>query len=62
MARILVKECLMDSVELSNELLLELESLAKYHNINIDEYIMLLLEEEILMKITKSLLSDSSIF
>ncbi len=62
MARILVNECLMDSVELSNELLLELESLAKYHNINIDEYIMLLLEEEILMKITKSLLSDSSIF
>ena len=51
-----------DSVVLDALLLDELKSIAAYRNIHIDDYITLLLEEEILKEVTISLVSDSSIY
>ena len=51
-----------DTVELDSVLMDNLFSLAASNNINIDEYITLLLEEEILKDITKSYVSESSIY
>tara|TARA_B100000579_G_C22401952_1_gene652261 strand:+ start:250 stop:417 length:168 start_codon:yes stop_codon:yes gene_type:complete len=51
-----------DSVELSRELVDDLKVLADVKNIDIDDYITLLLEEEILKEITVSLVSDESTF
>ena len=50
------------SIDLNSELLDEIRSLAARNNIEIDDYITLLLEEEILKEITLSLVSDSSIY
>ena len=54
--------CLDDTIELDSNLMDEIRSLAVLNNIEIDDYITLLLEEEILKEITKSLVSDSSIY
>ena len=51
-----------DSFEIDSSLLDEIRSLAALDNIDIDDYITLLLEEEILKDITLSLVSDSSIY
>ena len=51
-----------DSIEIDANLLNEIRSLAALTNVSIDDYITLLLEEEILKEITVSLVSDSSIF
>ena len=51
-----------DSIEIDAKLLDEFRSLAALCNIDIDDYITLLLEEEILKEITVSLVSDSSIY
>ena len=50
------------TIEIDSRLLDEIRSLAAVDNIAIDEYITLLLEEEILKEITYSLVSDSSIY
>ena len=50
------------SVEIDSRLLDEIRSLAALTNIEIDDYITLLLEEEVLKEITVSLVSDSSIY
>ena len=50
------------SIELDSKWLDEIRSLAALHNIEIDDYVSLLLEEEILKEITISLASDSSIY
>ena len=50
------------SIEIDSRLLDEIRSLAALDNIVIDDYITLLLEEEILKEITYSLVSDSSIY
>ena len=51
-----------DSIVLDTSLLNDLESMAVCENIDIDDYITLLLEEEILKEITISFVSDSSIY
>ena len=51
-----------DTIEIDSKLLDDIRSLAVLNNIEIDDYITLLLEEEILKEITISLVSDSSIF
>ena len=51
-----------DSIEIDANLLNEIRSLAALRNIDIDDYITLLLEEEILKEITINLVSDSSIY
>ena len=51
-----------DSIEIDASLLDEIRSLAALRNIDIDDYITLLLEEEILKEITISLVSESSIY
>ena len=51
-----------DSIEIDSRLLDEIRSLAALDNIVIDDYITLLLEEEILKEITLSLVSDASIY
>ena len=51
-----------DSIEIDASLLDEIRSLAALKNIEIDDYITLLLEEEVLKEITVSLVSDSSIY
>ena len=51
-----------DSIEIDSRLLDEIRSLAALDNIVVDDYITLLLEEEILKEITYSLVSDSSIY
>ena len=51
-----------DSIEMDSRLLDETRALAALNNIVIDDYITLLLEEEILKEITLSLVSDSSIY
>ena len=48
------------SIEIDSFLLDEIRSLAALSNIEIDDYITLLLEEEILKEITVSLVSDTS--
>ena len=53
---------LVDSIDLDSELFDEIRSLASLNNIEIDDYITLLLEEEILKEITLSLISDSSLY
>ncbi len=50
------------SIEIDSRLLDEIRTLAVLNNIEIDDYITLLLEEEILKEITISLVSDSSIY
>ena len=50
------------SIEIESRLLDEIRSLAALDNIVIDDYISLLIEEEILKEITCSLVSDSSIY
>ena len=50
------------SIEIESRLLDEIRSLAALDNILIDDYITLLIEEEILKEITHSLVSDSSIY
>ena len=50
------------SLEIDSRLLDEIRTLAALDSIVIDDYISLLLEEEILKEITKSLVSDSSIY
>ena len=50
------------SIELENSLIFEIQSIADSKNIHIDDYITLLIEEEILKAITVSLVSDSSIY
>ena len=50
------------SIEIDSLLLDEIRSLAALNNTEIDDYITLLLEEEILKEITHSLVSDSSIY
>ena len=50
------------SLEIDSRLLDEIRALAALDNIVIDDYITLLLEEEILKEITLSLVSDSSIY
>ena len=47
-----------DSIEIEANLLNEIRSLAALKNIDIDDYVTLLLEEEILKDITVSLVSD----
>ncbi len=51
-----------DAIELDPMLLNEMRSLAALKNIKIDDYVTLLLEEEILKEITVNLVSDSSIY
>ena len=51
-----------DSIDIDANLLDEIRSLAALKNIEIDDYVTLLLEEEILKEITISLVSDSSIY
>ena len=51
-----------DEIKIDPKLLDEMRSLALLNNIEIDDYITLLLEEEILKEITISLVSDSSIY
>ena len=51
-----------DTIEIDPMLLDEIRSLAALKNIKIDDYLTLLLEEEILKEITVSLVSDSSIY
>ena len=51
-----------ESIEIDSKLLNEIQSLAAFKNIDIHDYITLLLEEEILKEITISLVSDSSIY
>ena len=50
------------TIELDSRLFDEIRSLAALNNIDIEDYITLLLEEEILKEITISLVSDSSIY
>ena len=47
-----------DSIEIDASLLNEIRSLATLKNIDIDDYVTLLLEEEILKEITVSFVSD----
>ncbi len=49
-----------DSIEIDASLLDEIRSLATLKKIDMDDYLTLLLEEEILKEITVSLVSDSS--
>ena len=49
-----------DFIDIDANLLNEVQSLAALKNIEIDDYVTLLLEEEILKEITVSLFSDSS--
>ncbi len=51
-----------DSIDIDANLLDEIRSLAALKNIEIDDYVTLLLEEDILKEITVSLVSDSSIY
>ena len=51
-----------DTIEIDSKLLDGIRMLAVLNNIEIDDYITLLLEEEILKEITLSLVSDSSIY
>ena len=51
-----------DSIEIDANLLNEIRALGFLNNIEIDDYITLLLEEEILKEISISLVSDSSIY
>jgi len=51
-----------DMVEIDCRLLNEVRSLAALNNVDLDDYITLLLEEEILKEISISLVSDSSIY
>ena len=51
-----------DSIDIDSKLLDDLLSLAALSNLDIHDYITLLLEEEILKEITVSLVSDSSIY
>ena len=51
-----------DSIKIDASLLDQMRSLAALENIHIDDYMTLLLEEEILKEITLSLVSDSSIY
>ena len=51
-----------DEIKIDPKLLDEMRALAVLNNIEIDDYITLLLEEEILKEITISLVSDSSIY
>mgnify|MGYP004179677943 CR=1 FL=1 len=51
-----------DAIEVDPMLLDEMRSLAALKNIKFDDYITLLLEEEILKEITAKLVSDSSIY
>ena len=51
-----------ESIEIDSKLLEEIRLHASLKNSDIDDYITLLLEEEILKEITISLVSDSSIY
>ena len=51
-----------DLIEIDASILNEIRSLATLKKIDIDDYVTLLLEEEILKEITISLVSDSSIY
>ena len=51
-----------DEIEIDPKLLDEMRALAVLNNIEIDDYITILLEEEILKEITVNLISDSSIY
>ena len=50
-----------DEIKIDPKLMDEMRALAVLNNIEIDDYITLLLEEEILKTITVSFFSDSSI-
>ena len=50
------------SIELDAGLLNEIRSLAALQKIDFDDYVTLLLEEEVLNEITLCLVSDSSIY
>ena len=51
-----------DAIDIDPILLDEMRSLAALKNIKLDDYVTLLLEEEILKEVTISLVSDSSIY
>ncbi len=60
--RFLVFMVIDDSIEIDPSLLDEIQSFATSKKIDIDDYLTLLLEEEILKEITVNLVSDSSIY
>ena len=51
-----------ESFDFDSKLFEEIQYLAELMHIDFDDYITLLLEEEILNEISKSLVSDSSIY
>ena len=50
------------SIEIDASFLSEIRSLATLKNVDIVDYVTLLIEEEILKEITVSLVSDSSVY
>ena len=51
-----------ESIEIDAKFLDEIRSLATLNNMDLDDYVTLLLEEEILKEITFCIVSDSSIY
>ena len=51
-----------DTVDLSNELFNELQDLADLKNIGLDEYILSIIEDEILKELAFNYVSDTSIY
>jgi len=51
-----------DSIELCSEIIDELQSLANLKKVDIDDYVMNVLEEDVLRKICFKLVSDSCLY